>query len=107
MPLRVAWTPAPRASPPAAPEWALVAQAPADAAICTDVHASIIVSTRERSYTYDESLRDKEPAREIAACDYLMLRKRHTDWWKRAKDARGSEKVGETQEYVMYHLPWP
>lgn len=105
--LREAYTLAPRTTPPDAPEWALVAQAPADASICTDVVGSILVSSRERSYTYDESLRDKEPQRDLRACDWILVRKSHTDWWRRAKEARASEKVGETAEYVFYHLPWP
>lgn len=105
--LRTEWTLTPRTDPPDAPEWALIAATPPDAAICTDTIGSILVSSRERSYTYNESLNDKEPQRGIAACDYILVRRSDASWVSRAKAARASELIGETRNYLYYHLPWP
>lgn len=107
--LRTEWTVVHRESPPDAPEWALLTdnQVPTDDAVCTDVYGSILVSSRPRSYTYDESLRDKAMQEEIRACDWMLVRKSDSKWMGRAAEARASVKVAETKDYALFRLPWP
>lgn len=90
---------------PEAPVRALVRQVPPDASVATDTAASLAVSSRRFAYTYDESLRDKAPAKGLRAVDWLIVRDRDTDWIAQAEEA-GATRVDDAGGYVLYRMPW-
>jgi hypothetical protein len=86
-----------------APEWALMDTVPAQAAIATDTHASLLIANREHAYTYDESLADKRPGEGLEALDFILVRKQHVAWMTLVNEA-DAKSVGETQMYVLFDL---
>ena len=103
--LHLSFLPARQGPQAPVPEWALVASLPPRAVIATDTRASLVVSSRPLSYTYNESLEEKSGGMGLRAVGYLLVRKEHGDWVRRAREAKAT-KVGETPDYLLYRLPW-
>jgi len=102
--LRLAISPAVQ-SWPISPVWTLVAQVPAEAVIATDKHASLAISVRRESYTYDESLEEKlrhqDPLKHL---DYILVRLSDQQWLRRAQAFPGAAVVGEAGGYRLIKL---
>lgn len=87
---------------PVHPVWTLVRQVPLDAVIATDTFASLAVSARRESYTYDESIQDKLRGREIwDVADYLLINARDARWKEAAMARPGAELVGQGGGYWL------
>jgi len=91
---------------PPVPEWDLVAGLPPDASLATDTAASLVISSRQLAYTYDDSFRDKVGCRGLRAVDYLLVRKAHAAWVREALSLPGVQRVGETRGYLLLRMPW-
>jgi hypothetical protein len=86
-----------------APEWALMATVPPEAAVATDTHAALVIANRRHAFTYDESLADKRPGEGLSAVDFILVRKKHTSWMALVEDAKGKP-VGESAQYVLFDV---
>jgi hypothetical protein len=86
-----------------APEWALMADIPAEASVASDIHMSVVIANRKHAYTYDESLRDKRPGEGLKALDFILVRKLDRSWVSTIQEA-GGVAVGETPDYELYDL---
>ena len=76
---------------------------PADAAVATDSHMSLIIANRAEAFTYDESLADKRPGEGLEALDFIVVNKGDRSWTEAIQLAGGAP-VGETTEYELYDL---
>ncbi len=101
--LATAWWP--REPPYEHPAWALSRQLPDDAAPAVFLDASITVSNRELSYTYEESLDDKEPERGLGAATHMIVDRRNTAALARGMDMPGVEVLATDGDYSL--LTWP
>lgn len=101
--LKVTLHATPQGTAKRAPEWDLLEQyVPPGATIATDTDASLMVSSRAVSYTYDESLAEKSKNKNLAAVEFVLVRRTDTEWLKRVQAWRGMQKLGETPTYELY-----
>ncbi len=83
------------------PVWSLVRELPDDAVPIASKDASIAISSRARSYTYDESLSQKAPRYGLAAGTHLIADTRKEELIAWAMAMHGARIVKEAPPFVL------
>jgi hypothetical protein len=83
------------------PVWSLVRQLPDDAIPIASKDASIAISNRARSYTYDESLGQKAPHAGLAAGTHLIADSRKYELVSWGMAMPGAEVVAEAAPFIL------
>jgi len=86
------------------PAWALARKLPEDAVPAVFLDASITVSNRQRSYTYEESLLDKVPMQGLGAATHMIVDRRNSSALAWGIAMPRVEVVAEIEDYTL--LTW-